>query len=41
MALAGRESVEEYRWDRVAARVLEFYASAAKVRAARAGSSAA
>jgi len=35
MALAGREHVEEYGWDRVATRVLDVYASASRVRAAR------
>ena len=35
MGLAGREHVEEYRWERVAARVLDCYARASRVRAAR------
>ena len=41
MGLAGREAIEEYSWERVAARVLNAYAAASKVRAARVASSAA
>ena len=35
MAQAGLEDVEEYSWDRVASRILDAYASASRVRAAR------